>query len=67
MKIFPSPINALVAFLESEKKAANLRARQCDKLLLVEIEEDVRNAIYNLRKKTNEEFSIVLRLLSLVR
>ena len=73
MEVFPSPISALVTFLEGEKKAVKQRRRQCDKfigsskMLLLSVEEEVRTMVYNLRKKANEEFSIVLRLLTLIR
>ena len=73
LKDFPTPILALTTFLEGEKKAANMRRKQCDsfiatsKMLLLSVEEEVRNSVYNLRKKANEELSIVLRLLSLIR
>ena len=73
MTVFPTPISALTVFLEGEKKAAILRRRQCDKfigtnkMLLFSVEDEIRNSVFNLRQKTNEEFSIVLRLLSLIR
>ena len=73
MAIYPTPISALTMFLEVEKKAAVQRRRQCDKfigtskILLLSVEEEVRNSVYQLRKKVNEELSVVLRLLSLIR
>ena len=73
MTVFPTPISALVTFLEGENKAAVQKRRQCDKfigtskVLLFSVEEEVRKSVYNLRKKANEELSIVLRLLSLIR
>ena len=57
----------MVVFLEGEKKAIIQKRRQCEKFLLVEIEDDVREFFYKLRKKANEELSLVLRLLSLIR
>ena len=71
MKIYPTPVSALVTYLEREKKAAVMRRKQCDKFmsktLLLSVEEEVQNFVYKLRTKANEEFSIVLRLLSLIR
>ena len=73
MDVFPSPISALVTFLEVEKRAAVMRRRQCDKfigtskMLLLSVEDEVRNFIYKLRLKANEELSIILRLMSLIR
>ena len=73
MEVFPTPISALVVFLEGEKKATSMRRKQCDKfigsskMLLFSVEEEVRSMVYNLRKKAKEELSIVLRLLSLIR
>ena len=63
--MYPNPVSAVIAFLEREKTAAIMRRRQCDKFLLEAIEEEVRNSIYKLRKMAKEEYSIVLRLLSL--
>ena len=67
LKDFPTPIAALAAFLESEKKAAVMRRRQCDKFLLAEIEDEFRRSMYSLRTKAEEEFRISVRLLSLIR
>ena len=73
MKLIPVPIAALVVFLESEKAAAIQRRKQCEKfigtskVLLLSVEDEVRNSVFNLRNKANEELFVVRRLLSLIR
>ena len=73
LKDFPTPISALIAFLEGEKKAATMRRRQCEKfigtskMLLLSVEDEVRSSVHSIREEANEEFSIILRLLSLIR
>ena len=44
-----------------------MKRRQCEKFLLAELEEDIRNFVYNLWNMANEEYSLLLRLLSLIR
>ena len=73
LKDFPTPLSALLAFLEGEKTAAIMRKRQCDKfigtskILLLSVDEKVRNYLYQVRKKATEELSLILPLLSLIR
>ena len=73
MKDFPTPILALITFLEGEKNAAIMRRKNCDrfiatsKTLLRSADEEVRRSVHSLRVKADEEYSILLRLLSLIR
>ena len=61
-------------FLQAEKKSALSRSRTCGDFLAHKIEgsgvlddPEVRQALYNLRKKTTTDLSSVLRLLTLIR
>ena len=71
--MFPTPISALITFLEGEQKAAIARRRQCEKfigtskIILLSVEEEIRNYVHSIRETAKEEYSIVLRLLSLIR
>ena len=65
---------AVRAFLQEEKKTAQVRSRQCGEFLAHKVEgsgiledSEVRQALYELRKKINTDISSVLRLLSLIR
>ena len=50
-----------------------MRRRQCEKfictskILLLSVEEEIRNSVNSIRDKANEELNILLRLLSLIR
>ena len=56
----------LKSFLEAENAAAVARRRQCEALLLT-ADGEVRDYLYDLRKKADEEVTIVLTLLGLLR
>ena len=53
-------------FLEGEKKAAKMRTRHCDqflsssKILVLSVEEEVREHLYKLRKKSAEEMNVYI-------
>ena len=59
-------MSALKSFLESENAAAVARRRQCEALLL-EADGEVRDYLYDLRKKADEEVTIGLVLLGILR
>ena len=57
---------AVTAFLQEEKRIARFRTRQCEAFLAHKIagvleEPEVRQALYDLRKKTVTDLSSVLR------
>ena len=59
---------ALRAFLQGEKKAAFTKSRQCGHFLTeMLIDTDIREELYDMRKKADKEYSHVLRLLTLIR
>ena len=63
---------AVTTFLQEEKRAAKIRTRQCEAFLSHKIEgvledPEVRQGIYDLRKKTVTDLSAAMRLLSLMR
>ena len=63
---------AVTTFLQEEKRTAKIRTRQCDAFLAHKTEgvledPEVLQALYELRKKTTTDLSLILRLLSLIR
>ena len=63
---------AVTTFLQEEKRMAKIRTRQCEAFLAHKIEgvledPEVRQALYDLRKKTTTDLSSIIRLLSLIR
>ena len=68
MKDFPDPNMALQTFLQVEKKAAFMKSNQCDSFLSqMLIDSDIREELYNMRKKADKDYSQVLRLLTILR
>ena len=72
LESFSNPTKAVLEFLQSEKKAALKRSRQVEEFLSHKIEDifdvpDIRQSLYDLRKKANTDLSSILRLLTLVR
>ena len=68
MKDFPDPNMALQTFLQVEKKAAFMKSNQCDSFLTqMLIDSDIREELYNMRKKADKDYSQVLRLLTILR
>ena len=59
---------ALQTFLQVEKKAAFMKSNQCDSFLTqMLIDSDIREELYNMRKKADKDYSQVLRLLTILR
>ena len=72
LKSYTNPTSAIYAFLEEEERAARARIKQCGNFLSHKIsgildDEEIRQAIYELRKKIDTDLSSILRLLSLIR
>ena len=75
LKEYPTPRSALVEFLECEKKAAIAKRRQCEEFIVCSegfhndktTDAEVRQTIYNLRKKADEEQSILKNLIGVLR
>ena len=58
---------ALQAFLQGEKKSAFMQSRQYDNFLTeMLIDSDIREELYDLRKKADEQYSQIVRLLTLI-
>ena len=72
LKSYSNPTAAIQAFLQEEKTTAKMRTKQYDSFLAHKIsgileDAEVRQAIYDLRKKINTDMCSILRLLSLIR
>ena len=75
LKEYPTQRSALIGFLESEKKASIARRRHCEEFIVCtegfhsdkSTDAEVRQTIYNLRKKADEEQGILKNLIGVLR